>query len=283
MADSAKNRKAMKNNSGSCLIIAIIIIVAIVFLRKWISKLCVNFFIRVDNMLNANESISPIIMWGLFGLLIGATIGALVVAKKYRLKTIWRIPAFAILLGFLIMLLSLKKPLGDNIRLTRYTYVSGSNYVEVTASRTIPNYKNYNYGAQNLIDGDNRTSWMYVDANGKSETVNMIFSKGKTDNMDAMELAAFHVVNGFVKERSKWSNYNRVRDYTIYRNNEAIVSGTLLDEFKKNQQILLPNLKVNRGDTIKFQVNSVYLGKRKNVNITALTELYPFINYSKSN
>ena len=273
----------MKNNSGSCLIISIVIIVVIVFLRKWISKLCVNFFIRVDNMLNADELISPIIMWGIFGLLMGATIGALVVTKKYRLKTIWRVPAFAILLAFMIMLLSLRKPLSDNISLTRYTYVSGANFVDVIASRTIPNYKNYNYGAQNLIDVNNKTSWMYVNANGKSETVNMIFSKEKNDHMESIELAAFHVVNGFVKDRTKWSNYNRVRDYTIYRNNEAIVSGTLLDEFKTNQQILFSNLNINKGDTIKFKINSVYLGRRKNINITALTELYPFINYNKSN
>ena len=63
----------------------IVIAVVIYFLRDFLGGLSSLFFVPIDRILFISESIPPVVMWIIFGSLIGIIYGSFVGIKKYKL------------------------------------------------------------------------------------------------------------------------------------------------------------------------------------------------------
>lgn len=101
---------AKEKNAWSYWVVATFIIL---ILHNFFGALCYNFFVMLDNVLNASGAGSPVVMWTILGLFLGIMAGGLVAMRKfklgYRAGFLSAIPVFI----FMMVLLSNAKPLGQ--------------------------------------------------------------------------------------------------------------------------------------------------------------------------
>lgn len=132
----------MKDGKSVLLLLALIIFFVYV-LRNFLGRVSSFFFVPIDSLLFISHSIPPVIMWMLFGLLIGIIYGSFIAIKKYKLDfklLVYPIGVLVIILG-LISLVSFIKNKPDK------------NYPENNSENTtnISN-KSAKYSLANLIE-----------------------------------------------------------------------------------------------------------------------------------
>ena len=88
-------------------------------LRGFLGKVSSFFFVPVDNLLFISNSIPPVLMWMVFGLLIGLIYGSFVAIKKFKLDyKLLVYPGLALLIGISLILLAsfvVKKYTNDSV------------------------------------------------------------------------------------------------------------------------------------------------------------------------
>jgi len=71
---------------GKAILILLTLFAFILYvLRGFLGRISAFLFVPVDKLLFISHSISPVIMWMLFGLLVGLVCGSLIAIKKYKL------------------------------------------------------------------------------------------------------------------------------------------------------------------------------------------------------
>lgn len=92
------------------LLLAIVILYKIVvFLTKAFVYLGFNVFLFTDNLLKF-ESVNPIVLWGVLGLLMGSIFGVIIAIKKYRLSKVLVVYPLSITILAIVILSFVNKP-----------------------------------------------------------------------------------------------------------------------------------------------------------------------------
>ncbi len=86
-------------------------------LHNYCSILAINIFLFFDNLFQFGPVGSPLILWSLFGLLVGAIYGAIIAWKKYTLDFKLNLIPITLILLFGILLFLLNQPLKNGISL----------------------------------------------------------------------------------------------------------------------------------------------------------------------
>jgi len=96
----------MKDGKSVFVVLALIVFVVYV-MRNFLGKLSAFFFVPIDNLLFISQSIPPVIMWMILGLLVGLIYGSLVSIKKFKLDyKLLVYPGLALLIGVSLILIA---------------------------------------------------------------------------------------------------------------------------------------------------------------------------------
>ena len=90
----------MKDGKSVFVVLALVVFIAYV-LRGVLGQVSALFLVPVDRLLFISHSISPVVMWALLGLLIGAVYGSFIAIKKYRLDL--KLIAYPIVILLVVM------------------------------------------------------------------------------------------------------------------------------------------------------------------------------------
>lgn len=252
----------------------------VLIMQKPIGALSVNFFTVVDRLLAIHQAIPPFIMWGILGVFVGAIAGSLVIWAKYKLAFKWNLLSIGAFLFLLLILFILSAPLS-----TAQAHIEDHTaraMVKVSAANSLPDYKQYHYSADNLIDQDGSTAWMYIQDKTNLESVRYVFTKPDLIEFTNPQVTGLQVKNGYSKNKEKWKSYNRLKDFTVYHNHKLVYTGTAADKYNIVEDIVFnEQIAVNEGDTITVRINSVYRGNNRKADITAITEMVPLVSYQR--
>ena len=258
----------------------IIGVAILLIIQKPIGALSVNFFTVTDHLLAVHTAIPPFLMWGILGLFLGAIVGSLVIWAKYKLAFKWNLLSIGAFLFLLLILFVLSAPLSTaKGRIEDHT---ASAMVKVSATNSLPDYKHYHYSADNLIDQDGSTAWMYAQHKTTEESVRYVFRKPDSVEFTNPQVTGLQLKNGYSKNKDKWKSYNRLKGFTVYHNNKLVYTGTAADKYNIVEDIVFTQqVPVNEGDTISVRINSVYRGNNRKADITAITEMVPLVSYQR--
>lgn len=96
----------MKDGKSLFVVLALTIFVVYV-MRNFLGKLSSFFFVPIDNLLFISNGVPPVLMWMIFGLLVGLVYGSFVAIKKFKLDFKLLIyPALILLIGLSLILLA---------------------------------------------------------------------------------------------------------------------------------------------------------------------------------
>lgn len=258
----------------------IIGVLVILIMQKLIGAFSVNFFTVIDRLLEIHPAIPPFLMWGILGLFVGAIVGSLVIWAKYKLAFKWNLLSIGALIFLLLVLFIISAPLSTvQAHMEDHT---ASAMVKVSATNSLPDYKQYHYSADNLIDKDGNTAWMYMQDKINLESVHYVFTKPDLIEYTNPQVTGLQLKNGYSKNKDKWKSYNRLKDFTVYHNNKLVYSGTAADQYNIVEDIVFTQqVPVNPGDTISVRINSVYRGNNRKADITAISEMVPLVSYQR--
>lgn len=278
------NSSTIQNNAGdrkkkSYAILGIGFFLFLALIHNLVGAFSINFFTTLDNTLKISEQISPIVMWGILGLLIGAVVGSLVIWKKYNLEFKWNFISIGVLTLFVFTLVATSSPLGRAVSAGVEQSAEATNLVEVSSDFSLPAYQNFTYDAANLLDPLSSTSWMFLHQDGRGESVNYVFTSEKVGETKNLKVNGIRVMNGFNKSHAKWNTFNRIKDFTVYHNGSTIYEGMAADLYNDNQTLKFNPVDIKVGDTIRLRVNSVYRINKK-MDITAVSSMVPMILYT---
>lgn len=258
----------------------IIGVLVLLIMQKLIGAFSVNFFTAIDNILEIHPAVPPVLMWAIYGLFVGAIAGSLVIWAKYKLAFKWNFLAIGVFIVVTYLLFILSSPLST--AQGHQSVNKPAAMIKVSAAHSLPDYKQYNYKAENLIDQDGNTAWMYMRDKSNPETVWYVFTKPDLVEFTNPEVTGLQLKNGYSKNHDKWRSYNRLKDFTVYHNRKLVYSGTAADKYNIVEDIVFnQQIPVNEGDTISVFINSVYRGSNKKADITAISEMVPLVNYQK--
>ena len=251
----------------------IIVAIIVVILRRVLGIMSINTFLFLDNLFYAN-SLPPWVMWALPGLIIGAVAGAIVALKKYKLAFSSVLIPLLIFIVFTAFMYAVNQPAEhESTRLERKT-LNGNRYVTVTAESTLPDSKKINNSPANLLDYNENTAWTgALDSNPKID-----FTFTSLGNMANARCIAFRMMNGYNKTRKQFNDYNRVKSFFIYSNDNLAGTYYAGDVYNQWQDILIKPISIKNGDVISLHIDATYTGD-KHADQIAITELFPVIEY----
>lgn len=270
---------AKKNNPY--FIIGVILLLVLLILRNFIGAMSINLLTLTDHLLNINSSVSPILMWGIFGMFLGAIAGSLAIWKKYKLAFKWNYISIGLLSLFLIVLIAVRSPMGVATVPGVFETAEATDFVEVNSYWALPAYKTYTYDAANLVDDDNSTAWMFLHDDQREESVSYLFPNDKMSKIRHVKVSGIRLMNGFNKSHAKWNGFNRVREFIVYHNGTRVFEGMAADQYNSDETIDFKPIEINAGDTIKVNIHSVYRVK-KDMGFTAVSKMVPMVTYKRA-
>ena len=96
----------MKDGKSIFVVLALTVFIVYV-MRNFLGRVSAFFFVPIDNLLFISHSIPPVLMWMIFGLLIGIVYGSFISIRKYRLDYKLLIsPVLALFVGISLILLA---------------------------------------------------------------------------------------------------------------------------------------------------------------------------------
>jgi len=96
----------MKDGKSVFVVLALILFVVYV-MRNFLGKLSAFFFVPIDNLLFISHSVPPVLMWMIFGLLVGGIYGSFVSIKKFKLDyKLLVYPGLVLLIGMSLILIA---------------------------------------------------------------------------------------------------------------------------------------------------------------------------------
>ena len=233
----------------------------------------------MDNLLQVSESFPPILMWFVLGAFIGLVYGSFVAWKKYRLDFKLNLIPIALLALFVFLLMSINHPLSSQTVMPEANSEPAHRFVSVYVNSQMPVYKNNSYGANNLIDMNDNTSWVENGNNaGVGGRIDFHFYETGMQHVRAVKCVGFRMKNGFCKSNKLWNEYNRVKLFYVYHKDNLIQSYTASDFYNQWENITIKPLAIEPGDVISIRISSVYPGRKKSAK-TAISELVPVVEY----
>ncbi|TKK71528.1 hypothetical protein FC093_00435 [Ilyomonas limi] len=271
-----------KNNSGCSLLLLVIIAAAFVYYyRATVGSYSFKAILFVDNLVKLTDAISPLILWGILGLLIGAIYGSFVAWKKYKLHVTVNLIPIGIFILFVTILYKVNHPLDSvtfatarNLQ-TQYAY----NLVTATAYNSLQD-KNANYKPAFLLDNNDKTAWITNANAGTNADIRFSFSSLQDYTNKHLQCVGFAIKNGYRKSPQLWDSFARVKEVSIKHNGRLITSVILNDKNSDKEEIEIAPISISSFDNISISINTVYPGE-KYTDRVAVTELVPIVQYDK--
>jgi hypothetical protein len=269
---STKKRK-------SRIIYWIILLIIIYVFRVQLGILSINSFLFLDNLLQLSADFPPILMWFVLGAFIGLVYGGFVAWKKYRLDFKLTLVPVVLLVLFVFLMMSINQPVSSQQAMSPVNTGMAHRFVTVSASSHMPDYKNNSYGANNLVDMNDNTSWV-ENGNfaGTGDRIEFNFYETGMQQVRDVRCVGFRMKNGFCKSSKLWNEYNRVRMFYVYHKDNLVETLTAGDQYNQWENITIKPLEVEAGDVISIRIGTVYPGRRKSAR-TAISELVPVVEY----
>jgi hypothetical protein len=227
-----------------------------------------------------SKAIPPALMWAILGVFAGLVCGSWVARKKYHLnmKITW--VSLAILAMFIQVAVSVNKPVKAEAEVQTRESTLATSLVSVISSEPLPAYLTYSYTADNLLDSLDDTAWMFR-SSADTNYVSFIFDKEGADELPRLTLTGFKIKNGYNKTLFKWNSFNRIKGVAVLHNSSLVGELTASDLYDQEEVLSIDPVVLQKGDTIRLNIKSVYTGKKNTLNSTAVTRLVPIISYTK--
>src|SRR4051794_1145215 len=104
-----------KDGPGGVWLFLIILFVVLTFVfNEALGNFSFKVFLFLDNLVKISDSASPLLLWGMLGLMIGAIYGSFVAWKKYKLDLTVNFIPVGIVLLFIAILFKVNHPLETN-------------------------------------------------------------------------------------------------------------------------------------------------------------------------
>jgi hypothetical protein len=267
-----------KNNKAAGWIVFIII--ALLIINRPLGYVAVSLFLFLENALMFSKAIPPALMWAILGVFAGLVCGSWVARKKYHLnmKITW--VSLAILAMFIQVAVSVNKPVKAEAEVQTRESTLATSLVSVISSEPLPAYLTYSYTADNLLDSLDDTAWMFR-SSADTNYVSFIFDKEGADELPRLTLTGFKIKNGYNKTLFKWNSFNRIKGVAVLHNSSLVGELTASDLYDQEEVLSIDPVVLQKGDTIRLNIKSVYTGKKNTLNSTAVTRLVPIISYTK--
>lgn len=260
--------------------IGVILLFILLVLHNVIGALSINFFTVIDHLLKVYDSVSPIFMWGIMGILFGSVAGSFAVWKKYKLAFKWNLISIGSLILFIIVLIALSSPLEVFVSKSKIETSEATDLIRVSSEWFLPSYKTHRYDASNLIDADRNTAWMFIHEDRREESVSYLFTNEKMNKLEHVKVNGIRLMNGFNKSHSKWNSFNRVREFAVYHNGKNVFEGTASDFYNLDETFDFSPIELSSGDTVRINIKSVYQVNKKN-KIAAVSKMIPTVTFNR--
>lgn len=270
-----------RNKAGCSLFLLMLVIAAVVYYyRTTVGSYSFKAFLFLDTWLKLSENMSPLIVWGIVGLLAGSIFGSLVAWKKYKLHAAVNLIPIGIFVVFLALLYIINQPLSEEAyevprnmqRAVAYEMVTASEYNSVKD-------RNATYKPAFLLDNNEQTAWITESTGGKEE---VRFSFGTMQNFAGKHLqcVGFTIKNGYRKSPQLWNNFARAKEITIRHNGRLIATVPVADLDTGSEELPVETVPISSFDNMSITVASVYPGEKYATRV-AISELVPVIEYEQ--
>jgi hypothetical protein len=273
----ADNPAAQSSGCSGLFLIVLLFVLAYVF-RAPLGMYSTRAFLITDNLLQLGSSLSPVVSWGLLGILIGSIYGSVVAWKKYKVNATVNLIPIGVFIIVLAILYLVNKPLEsaafEAVRNTQTTYA----YDLVTAEvYNAPQDNNAMYKPSFLLDSSDKTAWITDVAKSNAE-VRFSFNGLKDYRNKEVQCVGFVIKNGYRKSPQLWDNFARAKSIAIRHNGRFITAAIVNDKNSDSEEIKIAPVAISSFDNISVAVNTIYEGEKYRTRV-AVTELVPIIEY----
>jgi hypothetical protein len=271
---------ATKSSGCSGLIFILVLLALTYVFQEPLGSYSAGVFRFTDNLLQLGNNVSPVIGWGVLGLLSGAIYGSVVAWRKYKLHASVNLIPIVILILFVGILYLVNKPLdAQAFAFTRNTQTAYA-YDLVTAEvyNASPG-NNAMYKPLFLLDSSDNTTWITDVAKGAAE-VRFSFNGMKKYADKDLQCIGFIIKNGYRKSPQLWDNFARAKSLAIRHNGRFITAAVVNDKNSGSEEIKITPVTISSFDNVSISINTVYEGEKYPTRV-AITELVPIVEYEK--
>ncbi len=269
-----------------CLVLAVIVIFVYSF-RELLGGVGSVIFVFGDKLLGPS-SLSPVILWSVFGLFMGACAGSFVAYRKFRLAPVVMAVPLAALLLFCFSASLLKDghralPAGEEFDLSDKDKIIKSAgiglWASVSASSQLADAGEESFSADNLLDHKRTTSWIEnAGGSGINETITFHFLEKAMKKVSEMQCVGLRIRNGAQKSSGVWKKNNRLKDFSISHSGGRVIYLQAKDLKDEAEEIRFESpVIIKPGDRLIVSIISVYHGT-STANMTAISELAPIVD-----
>lgn len=269
---------ATKSSGCSGLLLVLLLLALAYVFREPLGTYSAGIFLFTDHLLQLGSSISPVVSWGVLGLLVGSIYGSFVAWKKYKLHATINLLPLGILLLILAVLYLVNKPSHSqaftNSPNTQTTYA----YDLVTAEvYNATQGNNTQYKPLFLLDSSDNTAWITDVAKSNAE-VRFSFKGLERYKHKDLHCTGFIIKNGYRKSPQLWNNFARAKGLAIKHNGRFITAVIINDKNSDSEEIHISPIPVSSFDNVSISINTVYAGEKYPTRV-AITELVPIVEY----
>lgn len=271
----------INKNSGCSGLVVVLLLLALAYVfRSALGMYSARTVFFLDHLLQIGSVNSPVIFWGLLGLLVGSIYGSFVAWKKYKLNaTINLIPVGVLVLVAAILYLANKPSYKTALNIAKNTQTAYAYHLVTAEVYNASPDNNTQYKPAFLLDSSDRTAWITDVAKGRAE---VRFSFKGLENFAGKDLqcTGFIIKNGYRKSQQLWNNFARVKEIAIRHNGRFITTAIINNKNTGFEEIKIAPASVSSFDNFSISINDIYVGEKYSTRV-AISELVPVIQYAQ--
>lgn len=279
---AAQPVKHTKDNAGCSWSFLLIVVAAVAYYyRVAVGSYSFQVTLFLDNLVKLTDTVSPLVGWGMLGLLTGAIYGSFVAWKKYKLNAAVNLIPVGIMILFIAILYKVNRPLNATAFAVARNMQTAYAYDLVTAEvSNVPANNNLNYKPSFLLDNNDKTAWI-TNVNGSVDIeIRFPFNSLQDYKDQHLQCVGFVIKNGYRKSPQTWNNFARIKTVSIKYNDRFITTAIIQDKNSDKEEIKITPIPISSFDNISLTIKEVYSGG-KYPNRVAVSELVPIVEYEK--
>ncbi len=272
-----------KRNNAGCSLLLFVLLIAILFYyyRTTLGSYSFQAMLFLDNLVKLSASASPLLFWGMLGLLVGAIYGSIVAWRKYKLHGAVNLIPIGIFILLVAILYNVNHPLeasafgiANNLQ-TVYAY----DLVTATEYKSVQD-ENAKYKPSFLLDNNDKTAWITEAYGGIYEEFRFSFGNLQEYRDKQLQCVGFAIKNGYRKSEQLWSEFARAKSLAIKYNGRFVTNAIVKDDGNGNEEIKINPIPIGSFDNLSISISDVYPGD-KYPDRVAISELVPIVEYVK--
>jgi hypothetical protein len=275
-------KPAETNGWGCSLFLLMILLLALAFVfRRTLGEHSLSIFQFTDSLLQTGTSISPVVSWGILGLLVGSIYGSFVVWRKYKLHGAVNLIPIGIFILFVAIFYTINHPQEASAFVTASNLQTEYAYDLVTATEyNSVQDENAKYKPSFLLDNNEKTAWITEAYSGSYEEVRFSFGSLQDYRDKHLQCVGFAIKNGYRKSEQLWSNFARAKSLAIKYNGRLVTNAIVKDDGNSNEEIKINPIPISSFDNLSINIIDVYPGE-KYTDRVAISELVPIMEHEK--